>query len=146
MMCGPDCLAYLFPPANAAEIARACGTDDSGTRLGAMAQWVETQGRVAVVREHLTWDDLRAYALACEIIVPWWSIFDEDGKRANAGDGHYSVVLGVNAFFIALYDPDIGGVRNLPRAVFEAHWYDFEICPDGTRHDYLCAALLITQP
>ena len=50
MMCGPDCLAYLFPPSTAAEIARACGTDESGTRLGAMAQWVETQGRVAGVK------------------------------------------------------------------------------------------------
>ncbi len=132
-------------PVDAKHFAERSDTNESGTRPWKMAQVFLELGYFCEFRTGLDYFDLKTLSDEFFIIVDWWAIFDEDGKAA-AGDGHYSVVLDVTGKTITLFDPDIMGARTLPRAVFEAHWYDVGIDENGARSDVLCGALLIKKP
>lgn len=149
MYCGPQCMAFVlkhFDNAPSVEdLARLAQTSENGTRPWDIVKTFLDLGYFSEFRVGLDYFDLKSLLTHFFIIVDWWSIFDEDGKPA-VGDGHYSVVLDVTGKAITLYDPDISGARTLPRAVFEAHWYDVDIDAKGVRADVLCGALLIKKP
>lgn len=41
-------------------------------------------------------------------------------------EGHYSVVCGLDETHIYMQDPEIGGMRKIPRQTFMGIWFDYE--------------------
>ena len=60
------------------------------------------------------------------VIVDWFTRGRGDYPDSEIADGHYSVVAGLDAEYILLMDPEIGGVRRLARNDFLRVWFDFE--------------------
>lgn len=65
------------------------------------------------------WAELRDLQAALRSSLPpivlWFS----------ESEGHYSVVVGLDRRQVVLADPEIGGLRRLPRNVFRRVWFDF---------------------
>ena len=94
---------------------------DATTKDGAspqgLAQAAIELGFKAEVREHVTFEELRAWvAEGVAVIVDW---FDQNM-------GHYSVVKDVTDKDIVLMDPSDGGfTRRMKLADFKKVWFDF---------------------
>lgn len=121
-MCGPASLkaALKFygvdvPEAMLKRLSDASTRD--GTSPQGLAQAAIDLGFDAEVRQHVTFDELRAYVRdGVAVVVDW---FDQNM-------GHYSVVKDVTDDTIVLMDPsDDGSTRRMKLADFEKVWFDF---------------------
>lgn len=149
MYCGPKCLMFVAKrdglKLSRQRAARLAGTNRNGTRAEGMVLALGMLGYRARLGERLTWRKLKAHVKrGVTPVVCWWSDLDAGDKRPTAelADGHWSVVLNMTRDTITLYDPDAPQPRELPRAFFEARWYDYDIAPDGQRRDLIQAAVL----
>jgi ABC-type bacteriocin/lantibiotic exporter with double-glycine peptidase domain len=133
-MCAPATLKmllsyYRLPGAEKSdsELAKECGTDPS---LGTSnEQFVETAKRFGLecrVTCPATFDVI-AHALAKEhpVVVDWFSPGRKDAPEGDMPDGHYSIVVGLDETFIYMQDPEVGGLRTIPRHQFYRVWFDF---------------------
>lgn len=59
------------------------------------------------------------------MIVDWFSRGRADYPEDEVADGHYSVVVGLDAGHIYLQDPEVGRVRKIARDDFMNVWFDF---------------------
>jgi len=129
--------------------ARLRSTPEAGTHPLDIIRVAREFGLAAELREGLEIADLeRALAEGTTVIVdlqawresaavPWTETWD---------DGHYMVLLGLDATDMYFEDPSLLGVRGkIPRAEFVDRWHDYEGEPplDPTDRTYTRAALFI---
>lgn len=124
--CGPASLASLFryygirkSEAAVAKICRASRRD--GTSFKKMKRCVQRFGFEPVISKNTSWSKLqRTVSGGTPVIVNWYSDY------IPPEEGHYSVAFRVTAKTIWLMDPELGGVRKLPKRVFWKKWYDYD--------------------
>ncbi len=129
--------------------ARLHSTPEAGTHPLDILRVAREFGLAAELREGLDLSDLeRALAEGTTVIVdlqawreradvPWTETWD---------DGHYMILLGLDATNMYFEDPSLLGVRGtIPRAEFIDRWHDYEGEPplDPTDRTYTHAALFI---
>jgi len=129
--------------------ARLRSTPEAGTHPVDIVRVAGEFGLSAELREGLTLADLEtALAAGTSVIVdlqawrdrtnvPWTEIWD---------DGHYMVLLGLDAENLYFEDPSLLGVRGvIPRAEFVDRWHDYEGEPplDPADRKYVHMALFI---
>jgi len=129
--------------------ARLHSTSEAGTHPLDILRVAREFGLAAELREGLELSDLeRALAEGTTVIVdlqawreradvPWTETWD---------DGHYMILLGLDATNMYFEDPSLLGVRGtIPRAEFVDRWHDYEGEPplDPTDRTYAHAALFI---
>jgi len=129
--------------------ARLRSTPEAGTHPLDILRVAREFGLTAELREGLELSDLeRALAEGTTVIVdlqawresadvPWTETWD---------DGHYMILLGLDATDMYFEDPSLLGVRGtIPRAEFVDRWHDYEGEPplDPTDRTYAHAALFI---
>jgi len=69
-------------------------------------------------------------------IVDWWS----------ETDGHYSVVVGLDAKNIYLQDPEKGKVHAIDRQTFYRNWFDFDDDFLSKPADLFLRRLMVVEP
>lgn len=124
--CGPASLASLFryygirkSEAVVAKVCRASRRD--GTSFKKMKRCVRTFGFEPVISKNTSWNKLmRTVSSGTPVIVNWYSDY------IPPEEGHYSVAFRVTPKTISLMDPELGGVRRLPKRVFLEKWYDYD--------------------
>jgi len=129
--------------------ARLHGTPDAGIHPLDIVRVAREFGLTADLREGLELSDLeRALAGGTTVIVdlqawrdrtdiPWTESWD---------DGHYMILLGMDAANLYFEDPSLLGVRRtIPRAEFVDRWHDYEGDPplDLADRRYVHAAIFI---
>jgi predicted double-glycine peptidase len=110
--------------------ARLHSTPEAGTHPAEIVRVAKEFGLSAELRDGLSLADLEAaLAAGTSVIVdlqawrdrtdvPWTETWD---------DGHYMVLLGVDASSLYFEDPSLLGVRGvIPRAEFVDRWHDYE--------------------
>lgn len=121
-LCGPAVLkmilAYYGVEKSEHELAELTKCDpDLGITGEEMLTTVKTMGFDGYIKDDASLDDLEELVVKQHIpvIVDW---FSED-------DGHYSVVVDIDAENIYLQDPEIGHLRAMRRSKFFRVWFDF---------------------
>lgn len=129
--------------------ARLHSTPEAGTHPLDILRVAREYGLTADLREGLELSDLeRALADGTTVIVdlqawrdrtdlPWAETWD---------DGHYMVLLGMDAGSLYFEDPSLLGARGtIPRAEFVDRWHDYEGEPplDASDRKYVHAAIFI---
>ncbi len=143
-------LAYWgFPEREDRLVARLGSTPDAGTRPDAIVRVAGEYGLSAELREGLALADLEAALAAGTTVIvdlqawrdredlPWTEIWD---------DGHYVVLLGMDADRLYFEDPSLLGARGtIPRAEFVDRWHDYEGEPplDASDRKYVRMAIFI---
>jgi uncharacterized protein len=130
--------------------ARLGSTPEAGTHPEAILRIAREFGLKAELREGLDLPDLeRALADGTTVIVdlqawrersdlPWAETWD---------DGHYMVLLGMDAEKLYFEDPSLLGKRGvIPRAEFVDRWHDYEGDPplDASDRKYVRMAIFLT--
>lgn len=110
------------------ELATECGTDPS---LGTSnEQFIETAARFGLhadVKTNASFDDMQPWLdKKIPVVVDWFSPGRKDAPEGDMPDGHYSIVVGLDAESIYLQDPETGGLRAIPRRQFYRVWFDFK--------------------
>jgi predicted double-glycine peptidase len=152
--CGPAALQAVLAYWGIAEredslIARLHSTPQLGTHPDDIVRGARELGLRADLRENLALDDLEA-ALKKGVTVivdlqawrghedkPWTEIWD---------DGHYMVLIGMDAHNLYFEDPSLLGVRGyIPRQEFLDRWHDYEgnPPPDVKARKYVQTAIFI---
>ncbi len=114
------------------ELERACRTDPEwGTEPSDMVRVAREQGLDARLETELTFDDLQRYLeRGVPVIVDYQAWRDDDGRtpyRDKWEDGHYSIVIGLDAEYVYLEDPSlIGELGRIRRDEFIERWHDVE--------------------
>lgn len=143
-------LAYWgFPEREDRLVARLGSTPDAGTPPDAIVRVAREFGLSAELREGLALADLEAALAAGTTVIvdlqawrdredlPWTEIWD---------DGHYVVLLGMDADRLYFEDPSLLGARGtIPRAEFVDRWHDYEGEPplDPSDRKYVRMAIFI---
>jgi len=133
--CGPAALKMLLtywklPGAEKSdmELAKDCGTDPN---LGTSnEQFIETAARFGLkseVKTNASFDDIQPWLdKQIPVVVDWFSPGRNDAPEGDMPDGHYSIVVGLDAESVHLQDPETGGLRTIPRRQFYRVWFDFK--------------------
>ncbi|HOW86826.1 MAG TPA: C39 family peptidase [Candidatus Aminicenantes bacterium] len=110
--------------------ARLGTTPEQGTHPDAIVRGARELGLTAEMREGLELADLeRALAEGASVIVDLQAWRDKpDAPWAETwDDGHYMVLLGLDAANLYFEDPSLLGARGvIPRAEFIDRWHDYE--------------------
>lgn len=133
--CGPAVLKMLLSYWNLpgkektdTELAKECGTDSA---LGTSnEQFIETAARFGLandVKTEASFDDIQIWLdKKIPVVVDWFTAGRKDYLEGEMPDGHYSIVVGLDEENIYLQDPEIGGLRTIPRKQFFRVWFDFK--------------------
>lgn len=133
--CGPATLKMLLTFWNLPgkektdlELAKDCGTDPKlGTSNEAFIETARRFGLDAVVKDHAEFTDIAEWLeKKIPVVVDWFSPGRKDASEGEMPDGHYSIVVGLDAEHIYLQDPEVGGLRTIPREQFYRVWFDFK--------------------
>ncbi len=110
------------------ELGAILGTDpELGTTNRAFLDTLHKFGLEAQVTENATYEHIRAWLdKDVPIVVDWFTPGRKDYEEGEMPDGHYSIVVGLDDDHIYLQDPEIGGLRTIPRKQFWRVWFDFE--------------------
>jgi predicted double-glycine peptidase len=109
-----------------AELAELMGKNDLGTDAAGFVRAAAALGFTAEVKDEGSFADIEAWLLkGVPPIVNWFTRGRADYTDADVADGHYSVVAGLDEENIYLQDPEIGGLRTIPRQEFMKVWFDF---------------------
>jgi predicted double-glycine peptidase len=107
-------------------------SSEEGTHPGDILRVAKAKGLRAALREGLAFDDLQA-ALdrGIPVIASIQAWKDEDGSAKSWADrwedGHYVIVLGLDAASVYVEDPSLLGCRGIiPRGEFLERWHDYE--------------------
>jgi predicted double-glycine peptidase len=129
--------------------ARLHSTPEAGTHPAEIVRVAMEFGLSAELREGLSLADLEAaLAAGTSVIVDLqaWRDKTDIPWTETWEDGHYMVLLGVDASNLYFEDPSLLGVRGvIPRAEFVDRWHDYEGDPplDPTDRKYVHVAILI---
>ena len=130
-MCGPASikivLAYFGIEKSEKELADLAGVVPGiGIDDQTIVKVLVAQGLKAEIKNECTFDDLERWlGEGKPVIVDWFTRGRSDYDDSEVADGHYSVVCGLDADFIYLQDPEIGGQRKIARDDFLKVWFDF---------------------
>lgn len=140
--CGPASLkmvlGYFGVEKSEKALAKLAGSTRAfGTPAKGLVQAAEKLGFKAMVRDESKFSDI-AVLLKREIpvIVNWFS----------TQEGHYSIVVGLDAKKISLLDPETGTIRNIPREVFLQIWFDFEARKPYSKETLILRRMIVVQP
>lgn len=132
--CGPACLVIILryfgePDVSEKELAIKCNTKrEHGTWGKDLKVGAESMGFKVELKDEATFEDIEEWLKkGVPPIVNWFT----PGRTDYHPDflypeGHYSVVCGLDEQYIYLQDPEIGGMRNIPRDTFMGIWFDYE--------------------
>ncbi len=129
--------------------ARLHSTPEAGTHPAEIVRVAKEFGLSAELRDGLSLADLEAaLAAGTSVIVDLqaWRDGTDTPWTETWEDGHYMVLLGVDASNLYFEDPSLLGVRGvIPRAEFVDRWHDYEGDPplDPTDQKYVHMALFI---
>lgn len=127
--CGPAVLkmilGYYGIEKSEDELAQLAGTTlYLGTSNEAIKQVLEQHGLTVEIKNNSTFEDIEQWLKkGVPVIVDWFSSALE---LTDTADGHYSVVVGLNATHIYIQDPETGGLRTFRRGDFMRVWFDFK--------------------
>jgi predicted double-glycine peptidase len=146
-----DAIMYYWQVYEGTEgaLARECATtEEDGTKPASIVKVAEHHNLTAYMKEGLTLDDLEsAVAEGWTLIVDVqaWALLPPPVDWANTWeDGHYVVLLGLDADYVFLMDPSTGAhYAYVPRQEFLSRWHDYETLPDGRRYEYNQMAIFI---
>lgn len=133
--CGPATLKMLLTFWNLPgqektdlELAKECGTrPDFGTTNKQFVETAHRFGLDATVKTFATFDDIQEWLdKDIPVVVDWFSPGRKDAPDGDMPDGHYSIVVGLDAESIYVQDPETGGMRVISRRQFWRVWFDFE--------------------
>ena len=133
-MCGPATLKMLLTYWNLpgkekpdTELAKECGTDPSlGTSNEQFMETAQRFGLESTVVCPATFEDVEEWlSKNVPVVVDWFTPGRKDAPEGDMPDGHYSLVVGLDAESIHLQDPETGGLRTIPRPQFWRVWFDF---------------------
>lgn len=121
-LCGPAslkiALSYFGRSYSESHLARlSAATTGHGAEHVDLIKAVQQLGGSVITNEHATISEIENLVVKQKlpVIIGW---FDED-------EDHYSVVVGVTPKYLITQDPEVGGIRRLPKSKFPATWFDF---------------------
>ena len=141
--CGPACLkmilAYYGHTKSEAALAKlAHSTHEFGTPGERLVEVASMLGYQTVLKDNVTLSDLRRWVLQRKIpVIVNWFLVDE---------GHYSLVVHLDAKHITLLDPDIGAKRKMPLSTFMRVWFDFTSPHAKTKKDFIVRRMIAIFP
>lgn len=129
-MCGPASLKivlnYYGVDKSEEELAKLTNATESGTEDASIVRAAESLGFKAVIKNGSSFSDIEEWLdKKVPVIVNWFTRGRSDYPDSEVADGHYSVVAGLDAEYIYLQDPEIGGLRTLKGEDFMKVWFDF---------------------
>lgn len=130
-MCGPASLKMVFEyyglEKTEKELAELCGIDPNlGTTHASMKSVAEGLGFTVELHSNSTFEDIEIWlGKKVPVIVDWFTPGQNDQSDSEMPDGHSSVVVGLDADFIYMQDPEIGRMRTIKRGEFMRVWFDF---------------------
>lgn len=129
--CGPAVLkmmlAYYGIEKPEEKLAQLAGTNkETGTDDKALQRVLESFGLKVEIKNEASFEDIQGWLnKEVPVIVDWFTRGRADYPDSAVADGHYSIVVGLDAEFIYLQDPEIGALRKLARSDFMKVWFDF---------------------
>lgn len=129
--CGPAVLKmvlrYYGIEKSEKELAKLAGTTkNGGTDDKAIAAVFKKFGLKSKIKNNAGLSDIQKHLdKNVPVIVDWFTRGRKDYPDSTVADGHYSVVVGLDAKFIYLQDPEIGKLRQLVRDDFLRVWFDY---------------------
>ncbi len=132
--CGPGVLKIILnyyggPDYTEDQLATILKTTQThGTWGKDLKTGAEEIGFKAELKDEATFEDIEEWLKkGVPPIVNWFT----PGRTDYHADllypeGHYSVVSGLDEKYIYLQDPEIGGMRKIPRDTFMGIWFDYE--------------------
>ncbi|OGZ73109.1 MAG: hypothetical protein A2908_01090 [Candidatus Staskawiczbacteria bacterium RIFCSPLOWO2_01_FULL_38_12b] len=129
-MCGPASLKMVFDyygiEKSEKEIELLCDKTELGTSDQGIKKAAESTGFKAEVKNNSSFEDIQEWLdKKVPVIVNWFTRGRVDYEDSEVADGHYSVVVGLDAEFIYLQDPEIGKLRKIEKSDFMKVWFDF---------------------
>ena len=129
-MCGPASLKivlnYYGVDKSEEELAKLTNATEAGTDDTSIVRAAESLGFKAVIKNESSFRDIEEWLeKKVPVIVNWFTRGRLDYSDSEVADGHYSVVVGLDAEHIYLQDPETGGLRTLKREDFMKVWFDF---------------------
>jgi ABC-type bacteriocin/lantibiotic exporter with double-glycine peptidase domain len=140
--CGPACLKMVFQyydvHTTEAAVAKAGNaTRALGVGLAGMKKAAKHFGFTLKAKDHATFSDIqKMLKKGIPPIVDWFS----------ETDGHYSVVVGLDAKNIYLQDPEWGKVHPVNRQDFYRCWFDFDGDFLKTPKELFLRRLMVVEP
>jgi ABC-type bacteriocin/lantibiotic exporter with double-glycine peptidase domain len=140
--CGPACLKMVFHyygvEATEAAVAKAGNAKRAhGVGLEGMKKAAAHFGFTLRSHDHASFSDIqKLLKKGIPPIVDWFS----------DTDGHYSVVVGLDAKNIYLQDPEWGKLRSLDRQTFFRCWFDFPTDYIRQPGDVFLRRLMVVEP
>lgn len=129
--CGPAVLkmmlAYYGIEKTEEELAQLAGTNkETGTDDKALQRVLESFGLKVEIKSEASFEDIQGWLdKEVPVVVDWFTRGRADYPDSAVADGHYSIVVGLDADFTYLQDPEIGALRKLARGDFMKVWFDF---------------------
>lgn len=125
--CGPACLkmvlAYYQIDKSEEELVDLTGcTERHGATSEGLLEAAQYCGLEGIIKDRSTLEHLREIVIEKQVpaIVDWFSMNSQE-----EGDGHYSVIIGLDTANVYLLDPEGGVERKIKRAIFRRLWFDF---------------------
>ncbi len=150
--CGPASLKmvlnYYGRDKSEEEIAVQCKRDpDLGTTDIALKQVAENYGFEVIIQDKASFDDLKHWLdRKVPVIVNWFTRGRSNYSDSEVPDGHYSVVIGLDANNIYLQDPEIGNIRTISRDNFLKVWFDFKSSHIQSWEDLILRQIIAIYP
>ena len=130
-MCGPASMKMVLEYwglsktekelAELTKVSHTIGTNDI-----AIKKATEFLGFQVEIKNNSSFKDIQYWLdTKVPVIVDWFTKGRSDYSDSEVADGHYSVVVGLDAECIYLQDPEIGGLRKIERDDFMKVWFDF---------------------
>ncbi|MEI7512894.1 MAG: cysteine peptidase family C39 domain-containing protein [Candidatus Uhrbacteria bacterium] len=140
--CGPACLKMVFQyhdvlVSEAAVAKAAHAKRATGTELEGMKDAAAHFGFSLRFQDNASFADVQALLKkGIPPIVDWFS----------TDDGHYSVVVGLDAKSIYLQDPELGAINKIDRKTFFRCWFDFPGEYIQRAYDVIVRRLMVVEP
>ncbi|OGZ29930.1 MAG: hypothetical protein A2931_00995 [Candidatus Niyogibacteria bacterium RIFCSPLOWO2_01_FULL_45_48] len=150
--CGPASLKMVFEyyglEKGEGELAEACNHNtELGVSAEIMAETARKYGFDAEVKNESDFSEIESWLKnKVPVIVNWFTPGRRDYMDSEMPDGHSSVVAGIDDEKIYLQDPEIGGIREIPRKEFLRVWFDFPGAAITKPEDIILRQIIIIRP
>lgn len=131
------------------QLAIQCGTtEENGTPPENIVAVAQSYNLTAFLKEGTTLEDLEKAIIEGYSVILDVQAWTEDEPpvdwKNTWEDGHYVALVGIDDKYLFIMDPSTGGTyAYLPKDEFLDRWHDYEILQDGSRREYVHAAIFI---